>query len=150
MPDALQLTVDKFTFTIPADRLYSHAGVWVQGEGGRVRLGLSDFLQQHSGDVAFVEVTAAGTDVAVDDPVATVETIKVDIEVPAPVAGAIVAANPRVAEEAEIINQDPYGEGWLVEIETRNWEGDAANLLSPTAYLEVVRQQAEEEANADG
>jgi glycine cleavage system H protein len=149
MLGSLELTVDKFTFTFPTDRLYSDAGVWVKAEGSRVRLGLSDFVQQHSGDIAFAEVTPAGTKVAVDDPVATVETIKVDIELPTPVSGTIVAVNSRVETEAEVINQDPYGEGWLAEIEAVNWEADAANLLDATAYLDRVRQQAEEELKGE-
>jgi glycine cleavage system H protein len=145
MPDILELAVDKFTFTFPGDRFYSPAGVWAKAAGSRVRVGLSDFLQQHSGDIAFAEVTVAGTKVAVDDPVATVETIKVDIELPAPVAGTLVAVNPLLESEAEVINQDPYNEGWLAEIEATGWEADAANLLDAHAYLERVRQQVEEE-----
>ena len=67
MPEFLEVTVDKFTFKVATDRFYTREGVWALVEGNRVRIGLSDFLQQRSGDIAFAEVKPVGTAVAVGD-----------------------------------------------------------------------------------
>ena len=115
-------------------------------EGDRIRVGMTDFLQQRSGDVAVAEVRPAGRTVASGDEVALIETIKANVEVPSPVSGAIVEVNPALALSPEVINQDPYGDGWLAIIEAADWPTDRNALLDPQAYFEVMRAQAEEEA----
>jgi len=107
MPDYLETTVDKFTFRVATDRLYSREGVWALAEGKRVRIGLTDFMQQRSGDVAFAEVKPVGTALALGDEVASIETIKVDIALGSPVAGSVVEVNQALSEAPEAINQDP-------------------------------------------
>jgi len=156
MPEFLELTVDKFTFRTAADRYYNSEGVWAlaevsplplgEGTGVRVRIGLSDFLQQRSGDVAFAEVTSEGTVLAFGDEVAVIETIKAEVSLPSPVAGEVVEVNPAMETAPEVINQDPYGEGWLAVIEAEDWEADRARLLDAQAYFLVMKQEAEEEA----
>ncbi len=146
MPRFLETTVDKFIFRVATDRLYSPEGVWALAEGDRIRIGLTDFLQQRSGDVAFAEVRPAGRSVATGDEVALIETIKANVEVPSPVGGSVVEVNPALAMTPEAINQDPYGEGWLAVVEASDWPTDRASLLDPQAYFEVMRAQAEEEA----
>ena len=146
MPDSLQTTVDKFIFTVATDRLYSPEGVWALADGDRIRIGMTDFLQQRGGDVAFVEVKPEGTAVAAGDEVAMIETIKANVEVPSPVGGNVVEVNPAMELSPEAINQDPYGEGWLAVIEASDWPADRERLLDPQAYFEVMRAQAEEEA----
>jgi glycine cleavage system H protein len=143
--EMLKVTVDKFTFLVPTDRLYSDAGVWVKIEEGRARLGLSDYLQQSSGDAAFAKLKPVGTKIDQDDDFADIETVKVDVSVPSPVKGTIVEINPAVAEASELINQDPYDKGWLAVIEVADWEIDRARLLDPQAYLGLVKDQAEAE-----
>jgi len=145
MPEFLELTVDKFTFRTATDRYYNSEGVWALAEGNRVRIGLSDFLQQRSGDVAFAEVKPEGTVLAFGDEVAVIETIKADISLPSPVTGKVVEVNPAMEITPEVINQDPYGEGWLAVIEAEDWESDRARLLDPPAYFALVQEQAEEE-----
>ena len=152
MPEYLQTSIDKFTFKVATDRLYAAEGVWVlwiQPQGGkRVRLGVSDYHQQHNGDVAFVTVKAAGTEVKAGEEFGEIETMKVTIGVVSPVAGKIVRTNEAVVRKPEMVNEDPYGEGWLVEIEATNWEGDRGKLLDAKAYLAVMQAQAEEELKA--
>jgi len=145
MSEVLEFTIDKFTFKIPTDRYYHHEGVWALAEGDRVRIGLSDFLQQSSGDIAFAEVELEGTDLAFGDEVATIETMKTDVILPAPAAGTVVEVNPAMETEPEVINQDPYGEGWLAVIEAEDWESNRAGLLDPQAYFALVKELAEEE-----
>lgn len=145
MPDYLETTVDKFTFKVATDRLYSREGVWALAEGKRVRIGLSDYMQQRSGDVAFAEVKPVGTALALGDEVASIETIKVDIALGSPVAGSVVEVNSALSDAPESINQDPYGAGWLAVIEATDWEADQARLLDPQAYFAVMKAEAEEE-----
>jgi glycine cleavage system H protein len=145
MTEYLETTVDKFIFKVATDRNYSSEGLWAKADGNLVRIGLSDFLQQRSGDVAFAEVNKPGTTVNAGDEVATIETIKVNISLTSPVRGKVVEVNAAMATAPEAINQDPYGEGWLAVIEASDWEADSADLLDPQAYFTLMRGQAEEE-----
>jgi glycine cleavage system H protein len=146
MPETLETTVDKFTFKVAPDRFYTAEGVWVKEENGKVRIGLSDFVQQRSGDVAFADVRPAGKVLAVGDELAVIETIKVNITYASPVDGKIVEVNPAMNAAPEAINQDPYGAGWLAVMEVGDWEVERARLLEPQAYFEIMKGQAEEEA----
>lgn len=149
MPDYLELTVDKFTFKIATDRLYSPEGMWVREEDRRIRVGLSDFFQQRNGDVAFAEIMEEGTTLEAGDEIAVIETIKVDIGLPSPLAGEIVEVNPAMELEPEKINFDPYGEGWLALVNPQDWEAAGARLLTPEAYYEQVKIEAEEEVRGE-
>jgi glycine cleavage system H protein len=146
MSDDLETTVNKFTFKVAVDRFYNDEGVWAKEENGRVRIGLSDFVQQRSGDVAFAEVKPAGTILAAGEEVAVIETIKVNITYTSPVNGKIVEVNPAMNNAPEAINQDPYGAGWLAEMEVTDWNADHAKLLDPQAYFKIMKGQAEVEA----
>ena len=146
MPEYLETTVDKFIFKVATDRLYNGEGVWAQAEGHLVRIGLSDFLQQRSGDVAFAEVKPTGTELAFGDEVAVIETIKVNVALSSPVSGIVVKVNPDMEMAPEAINQDPFGKGWLAVIEASNWDADRTQLLEPTVYFAKMNVEAEEEA----
>jgi glycine cleavage system H protein len=145
MPEYLETTVDKFTFKVATDRFYNAEGVWAKEENGRVRIGLSDFVQQRSGDVAFAEIKPIGTTLAAGEEVAIIETIKVNITYTSPVNGKIVEVNPAMNNAPEAINQDPYGTGWLAVMEVADWGAERVNLLDPQAYFNVMKGQAEEE-----
>ncbi len=122
MTEFLQTTVDKFTFRVAADRFYNSEGIWAKPEGQNIRIGLSDFLQQRSGDIAFAEVEPEGTYVAFGDEVAVIETIKVNIGLSSPVGGKIVEVNPDMESVPEVINQDPFENGWIAVIEASDWQ----------------------------
>ena len=149
MSAPLEITVDKFTFRVPTDRLYTRDGVWVlrvePTGAARVRVGVSDFLQQRSGDVTFVTVRPPGTRLGAGADVAEIETIKVNVALPSPVAGTVVEINPALEITPEVVNQDPYGGGWLAVMAVADWDADRAGLLTPEAYLTHMRQQAESE-----
>jgi glycine cleavage system H protein len=148
MSDFLETTVDKFTFKVAVDRFYNEEGVWVKEENGRVRIGLSDFVQQRSGDVAFAEVKPVGTVLAAGEEVAVIETIKVNITYTSPVNGKVVDVNPAMNDAPEAINQDPYGAGWLTVIEVADWDSERAKLLDPQTYFNIMKGQAEEETKS--
>lgn len=142
----LETVVDKFTFKVAMDRYYNEEGVWALPEGDRVRIGLSDFLQQHNGDVAFAEIKPPGSLIGFGDEVAVIETIKVNISLSSPVGGKVVEVNPEMDLSPEIINEDPFGAGWLAIIEPVNWEADRARLLDAQTYFDKMKAEAEEEA----
>ena len=146
MSEYLEYMLDKFTFKVATDRFYSPEGMWAKADGNQINVGVSDFFQQHNGDVAFAEVREVGTAVSTNDGLADIESIKVDIELVSPVNGTIVEINEKLELEAEVINQVPYGDGWLAIIEADDWAADQANLMTPEAYFEHMKAQAQEEA----
>jgi glycine cleavage system H protein len=145
MSEFLEFQVDKFTFRVALDRYYTAEGVWVKAEKELVRIGLSDFLQQRSGDVAFAELKPVGTQVRRGDEVAVIETIKVNLSLAAPVSGQIVEINPEMEIAPEAINQDPYEDGWLVMINPSDWKNDQPFLMDASTYFEQTKRQAEDE-----
>ena len=151
----LEVTIDKFTFRVAPDRWYTPEGVWVQpspltplpeGEGSQwVRVGLSDFLQQRSGDIAFAEIKPVGTTLAAGDEIASIETIKVNVALSSPLSGKVLEVNPAMDTAPEAINQDPYGAGWLAVIAASDWETDRSRLLDAAAYFEAIQREVAEE-----
>ncbi len=146
MPDYYETNVDKFTFKVAKDRFYTREGVWAQPEGLRIRIGLSDFMQQRSGDIAFAEVKPIGSAITSGDEIAVIETIKVNLSLGSPVSGKIVEVNPALETAPEAINQDPYGTGWLAAIEAADWETGRERLMDPKAYFAQMKAEAENEA----
>jgi glycine cleavage system H protein len=145
MPEYIEANVDKFIFRVATDRLYNPDGLWALAEGNRVRIGLTDYLQQLNGDAAFVHVKPAGTKLASGDELAELETIKANVSIYSPISGMVVEVNTDLDLNPEIINQEPYGKGWLAVIDTADWKIDKEKLLDPQAYLSMMRSQAEEE-----
>lgn len=145
MLELLEVTVDKFAFKVATDRFYTREGLWVQPEADRVRVGLSDFLQQRSGDIAFAEIKPIGTVLAIGDEVASIETIKVNVALSSPVNGEVIEVNPAMDTAPEAINQDPYGAGWLAVFAPTDWETDRAQLLDAPAYFALIKAEAEAE-----
>jgi glycine cleavage system H protein len=110
-----------------------------------VRIGLTDYLQQHSGDVAFANVKRVGTVLNGGDEFAEIETIKVNVGLPTPVAGTIVEVNKQLEMYPELVNQDPYDKGWLVLVKSTDWDTTRASLLNANSYFDLMRTQIDEE-----
>lgn len=146
MPEFLETTVDKFTFRVATDRLYTQYHLWVKWEGELARIGLSDYLQQTSGDVAFADLEPEGTHLAPGDDLVSIETIKVNLVLPSPVSGIIHQVNAALADAPELLNQDPYGEGWLALLEVNAWQTERDNLLDPVSYFELMQAEIEKES----
>ena len=148
MTNYLEYKIDKFIFRIADDRYYSDEGLWVKEENDYVRIGISDYLQQRSGDVAFVEVKPKGTHVGAGEELSVIETIKVNISLVSPVAGEVLEVNPILETSPEAINQDPYGNGWLAVINPEKGKSSTKQLLDPQTYLSKIKLDAEQELNA--
>jgi glycine cleavage system H protein len=124
---------------VPADLRYTKSHEWVRSRGdGTVEVGITDHAQHALGDLVFVEVPAAGRTVKADEPCAVVESVKAASDVYAPIAGEITAGNPKLAAEPEILNADPYGEGWLMRLRPAPGALEAAALLSAPQYQDVL------------
>jgi glycine cleavage system H protein len=145
MPEFLELTYEKFILRVATDRFYSLQGLWFKPEGSRVRIGLSDFVQQRSGDVAFVEIHPEGELLKAGDELVVIETIKVNLSLETPLNGKIFQVNPVLETSPEVINQDPYDTGWLALLEPENWELAQSRLLDPQAYFDRMQAQIAEE-----
>ena len=144
MAEFLEVTIDKFTFRVDQSCLYSSEGIWVRFEDGVAKLGLSDFLQQRSGDIAFIDVKPVGTVLALDDEFASIETVKVNVMLASPVSGKIVRVNPALDMKPELINQAPFGDGWVCEVEADNMDAAKGLLLDADAYFMKMKSDAEE------
>lgn len=122
---------------IPDGLFYTDEHEWIQQLDGRLRIGISDFAQDQLGDIVYIELPEVGSDVAKEDILVEVESTKSVGEVYAPVAGRIVAVNEAVGANPELVNQSPYDEGWLVEIEP-DGDVDQASWLDANAYRDLT------------
>jgi glycine cleavage system H protein len=123
---------------IPDDLHYSVEHEWVRTEeGGRARVGITDYAQDALGDIVFVDLPVVGTEIAVGGKLGEVESTKSVSEIYAPVAGTITAVNAALPEAPERINEDPYGEGWICELELADGAGVEA-LLDAAAYSDLT------------
>jgi glycine cleavage system H protein len=120
----------------PEDVKYTEEHEWVRGDGETVRVGITDYAQDQLGDIVFVELPEVGSSVERGAVMVEIESTKSVGEVYAPYSGAIAAVNDTVRDRPELINQDPYGEGWLVEMTITDPEGPT--LLDAAAYQASV------------
>ena len=123
----------------PEDLRYTAEQEWVSAPNadGIVRIGITSYAQEALGDVVYVSVSAVGSDVTVGDSLGEVESTKSVSDVYAPVAGAVVARNERLDTQPELVNSDPYGDGWIAEIRPAD-AGALDGLLDATAYADAV------------
>jgi glycine cleavage system H protein len=125
---------------LPEDLRYTPDHEWVRVEGGRARVGITDFAQDALGDVVFVQLPEVGASVAAGESCGEVESTKSVSDVFAPLAGTVVQINDDLGESPERLNSDPYGEGWLYVLELG--EGaDPSSLLDAAAYRALVDEQ---------
>ncbi len=122
---------------VPEDLRYSSDHEWVRVDGARVRVGITDYAQDALGDVVFVDLPAVGRDLEAGAILGEVESTKSVSEIYAPVTGRVVEVNASLAGSPERLNEDPYGEGWICEVElTDSASLDA--LLDPAAYRQLT------------
>ena len=125
---------------IPNDLLYSIEHEWVRLKDNRATVGITDFAQGQLGDVVFVELPAEGTDLTKENNFGVVESVKTVSDVYAPVSGRVVAINKDLESQPELVNSDPYGKGWMVEVEFSN-SNPEQNLLNSDQYAEQCKNQ---------
>jgi glycine cleavage system H protein len=123
---------------IPEDLQYTESHEWVRIEGDTATIGITDHAQDELGDVVFVELPGEGDTFDAGESFGTVESVKAVSDLYAPVGGEVVEVNTTLEDAPENINEDPYGEGWIVKLRTT----DEANLLSPGEYEKVVEEES--------
>jgi glycine cleavage system H protein len=123
--------------TVPADLRYSSEHEWARAEGDRVRVGITDYAQDALGDVVFVGLPEVGTEVQVGQVLGEIESTKSVSELYAPVSGRVVQVNTALGDAPERVNEDPYGEGWICDIELSD-RGSLGALLDADAYRQLI------------
>ncbi|GIF47441.1 glycine cleavage system H protein [Asanoa ferruginea] len=122
---------------IPDDLRYTAEHEWVRGGDGPARVGITHFAQDALGDIVYVQLPEQGAQVSAGDSFGEVESTKSVSEIYAPISGTVVARNEKLVDEPETINSDPYGAGWLVEIEPSD-PAALDGLLTAAAYREIT------------
>lgn len=121
----------------PEHLRYSSDHEWVSIEGGRARLGITDYAQDALGDVVYVQVPSVGVAVSAGDTLSEVESTKSVSDIYAPVSGTIVAVNEALGTGPDVLNTDPYGAGWICEIELSD-PAEVEALLDAAAYRSLI------------
>ena len=122
---------------LPADRHYTKDHEWAREQGGRIVVGITHYAQDQLGDVVFVGLPEPGSEVTAGEPLGEVESTKSVSDVYSPVSGKVLEKNAEVEQSPELINSDPYGEGWLVSIEP---SGEAEGLLTADEYRSLTAE----------
>ncbi|SEL49728.1 glycine cleavage system protein GcvH [Parapedobacter koreensis] len=119
--------------TFPTDLKYTKDHEWIRVEGEEAVVGITDFAQRELGDIVFIDINTIGDEVAQNDVFGTVEAVKTVSDLFMPVTGTVLSVNEQIDNSPELVNQDPYGAGWLVRIKL-NDPADVEGLLSATDY----------------
>jgi glycine cleavage system H protein len=127
---------------VPSDLKYTKSHEWVRTmPDGRIEVGITDHAQAALGDLVFVEVPAAGRELAAGEACAVVESVKAASDVYSPVGGKVSESNARLADSPELLNRDPYGAGWLMRLQP-SASAAAGSLLSADAYLKFLDEES--------
>ncbi len=127
---------------IPAELKYVKSHEWLRAEvDGTVTVGITDHAQNALGDLVFVEVPQTGRSVKAEEACAVVESVKAASDVYAPIAGEVVASNTALADQPELVNQDPYGKGWLYRLKPAN-AADLGRLLDAKGYEQALKDES--------
>ncbi len=122
---------------IPAELRYSKDHEWIRLEGETAYVGITDFAQHELGDIVFVDIDTVDETLEAEETFGTIEAVKTSSELLLPVAGTVVEFNEALADAPETVNNDPYGEGWIIKVQVAN-PADIEGLLTAEAYKELI------------
>ncbi len=122
---------------IPADLKYSKEHEWLRVEGDTATIGISDFAQKELGDIIYVDIDKIGETIGKDEIFGTVEAVKTVSDLFMPVGGEVLEFNENLKDKPELVNSDPYGEGWMIKIKISNAD-EVAQLMDSAAYGSLV------------
>jgi glycine cleavage system H protein len=126
---------------VPSDRLYTKEHEWAKAEGDRVRVGITAYAQEQLGDVVFVELPKAGAKVTQGKGFGVVESVKAVSDLFAPLSGTVIEVNGELVNAPEVVNQDPYGHGWMLLVAPAD-PGERAHLLTAEQYEAFIAESA--------
>ncbi|HNY09353.1 MAG TPA: glycine cleavage system protein GcvH [Tenuifilaceae bacterium] len=125
---------------IPSNLKYTKDHEWLKVEGnGEATVGITDFAQSQLGDIVFIEVETVGETLGHEEVFGTVEAVKTVSDMFMPVSGEVLEVNPKITDQPDVVNKDPYGEGWIVKIKMTN-PAEVNNLLTAEQYKSVVSE----------
>ena len=121
----------------PEDCQYTKEHEWVRLEDGIAVVGITDYAQDHLGDVVFIELPDAGTEVTQFEPFGVIDSVKASSELYAPLSGEVEAVNDALTEQPELVNQEPYGEGWMIKVRPADL-AEMGQLLDADGYEQLL------------
>jgi len=121
----------------PTDWHYSKEHEWIRPDGDTVRIGITDFAQQELGDIVYVELPEAGSQIKAGETLGTIESVKAVSEIFAPVSGTVVSVNSALDENPEVINSEPHGEGWYCTVRLSD-SAELETLMSADDYAKLI------------
>jgi glycine cleavage system H protein len=138
---------DKFIFKVKNEIYYHMDGCWIEKTGDTATIGVTDFFQTLNGDVASVSLFGIGLNLKQGDPFGDIETMKVSFELTSPVSGEITEHNKLLDDSPELVNLEPYGNGWLLKLKLENFETDKANLMDSKSYFDFMKTKVDSEGD---
>ena len=128
-------------YEVPEGLYYTKEHEWVKLEGGNCRIGVSDYAQKSLHEVVFVDLPKVGAKIVRSQSLGSVESVKAVADVFAPISGEVTEVNAKLADTPELVNQQPYGDGWIAVIKPSNLEAELKNLLDSKSYADFLRTQ---------
>jgi glycine cleavage system H protein len=135
-----KVELEDMVVEIDEDLKYTKTDEWVRVEGDKAVVGVTDYAQKMLKDIVGVDLPEVGAKVSMGEAVATLESVKATADVYAPLSGEVIEVNERLLDEPELINKDPYGEGWIFAIKPSNLE-ELNKLLDHKAYVEKLKTE---------
>lgn len=127
---------------VPTNLKYSKSHEWVRQESdGSITIGITDHAQQLLGDMVFVELPTMGKEVQLGKEIGVVESVKAASDVYTPISGKVIAINEKLTSTPEIVNQDPYGEGWICQLQPTDAVAEITNLLDAQTYIQQIESE---------
>ncbi len=127
-------------YELPDSLRYSREDEWTRAEGSRITVGVTDYAQQQLGDIVFVELPEIGRTIEAGEPFGVIESVKAVSDLFAPLTGEIVEVNDSLAEQPESVNEDCYGDGWMIVVKVAN-VADLDGLLDKAAYAQHIKDR---------
>ena len=131
-------------YEVPEGLYYSKEWTWVKVEDGKVRIGITDYAQKQLKEIVFADLPRAGDEIVKDEPFGTVESVKSVSDLIAPVSGKVEEVNEEVVDNPGVINEDPYGAGWLILVSPSNLDEDLKTLMSFEESVKWHKKMIEE------
>lgn len=122
---------------IPSNLKYTKDHEWIRVEGNEAVIGVTDFAQGQLGDIVFIEIETQGETLEMEEVYGTIEAVKTVSDMFMPVAGEVLEVNEKISSNPEVVNKDPYGDGWMIRIKITN-PAQLSELLSPEQYKDIV------------
>jgi glycine cleavage system H protein len=131
-------------YEVPEDLYYHKEYMWARVENGKVKIGMIDFAQKQLHDIVYVELPSAGDTITQNEPLGTLESVKAVSDLIAPISGTIEEVNEELESKPELLNEDPYGEGWIIVVAPSNLDEDLKTIMNFDAAVNWHKELAKE------